>query len=177
MIPNIIIEDTRNQPGKHRNIHAFCEQNGIRIIRSKLVVGDYSLPTTQEVCVDTKYGMQEVYSNMVQSHDRFRRECDLAHELGIKLVILVEEPGILSLDDVHLWQNPRLERYMMILIGHQHGRFMGTKLPPRKPIDSKRLEQMMRTFAERHHCVWRFCSKDRTGETLMEILTDGGCER
>ena len=169
-MPDIIIEDTCNQPGKHKNIHAYCEQNGIRIVRSKLVVGDYSLPTTQEVCVDTKYGMQEVYSNMVQSHERFARECDLAHELGIRLVILVEEPGMASVDDVHLWKNPRLERYMMILIGHQHGRFMGTELPPRKPVDSKCLEQMMRTFAEHHHCEWRFCRKEDTGKILMEIL-------
>lgn len=169
-LPNIIIEDTRNQPGKHKNIHAYCEKNDIRIVRSKLVVGDYSLPTSQEVCVDTKYGLQEVYGNMVQEHDRFRRECDLAHELGIRLVILVEEPGIQTIDDVHTWKNPRYERYMMILIGHQHGRFMGTKLPPRKPIDSPRLEQMMKTFAAHHHCEWRFCDKSRTGETLMEIL-------
>lgn len=171
--PNIIIEDTRNQPGKHKNIHSYCEKNGIRIVRSKLVVGDYSLPTTQEVCVDTKYGLQEVYSNMVQSHDRFRRECDLAHELGIRLVILVEEPGIKDLDAVHEWKNPRLARYEMLAEGHKHGRFMGTKLPERKPIESDRLERMMRTFADHHHCEWRFCDKDRTGETLMDILMNG----
>lgn len=170
---NIIIEDTRNQPGKHRNIHAYCEQNNIRIVRSKLVVGDYSLPTSQTVCVDTKQGLQEVYGNMVQEHDRFRRECDLAHELGIRLVILVEQDGILSVDDVHLWHNPRLERYLMIETGHKVGRFMGTKLPPKKPIESDRLERMMITFAEHHHCEWRFCRKGDTGKVLMEILTNG----
>lgn len=169
--PSVIIEDTRNQPGKHKNIHSFCESNGIRIVRSKLICGDYSLPTNQNVCVDTKYGMQEVYGNLVQSHERFARECDLAHELGIRLVILVEQDGIVSLDDVHTWKNPRYERYMMILIGHKHGRFMGTKLPERRPIDSARLERMMRTFAEHHHCEWRFCDKADTGETLMDILT------
>lgn len=168
--PKILIEDTRNQPGKHKNIHAFCARNGIRIVRTKIVVGDYTLPTTQEVCVDTKYGMQEVYSNMVQAHDRFARECDLAHELGIRLVILVEEEGIASVEDVHTWVNPRYERYMRLLIGHQHGRYLGTKLPPRKPIDSPRLEKMMITFAEHHHCEWRFCGKDRTGTVLMQIL-------
>ena len=169
-MPDIIIEDTRNQPGKHKNIHAYCARNGIRIVRSKLVVGDYSLPTDQSVCVDTKYGLQEVYNNMVQEHDRFRRECDLAHELGIRLVILVEQDGIQTVDDVHKWVNPRYERYMAILIGHQHGRYMGTKLPPRRPIDSPRLQQMMKTFAEHHHCEWRFCRKEDTGRVLMEIL-------
>lgn len=167
----VIQEDTRNQSGKHKNIHDYCEKNGIRIVRSKLVVGDYSLPTNQSVCVDTKYGMQEVYSNMVQEHDRFRRECDLARELGIHLIILVEQDGIKTVDDVHTWKNPRLERYKMIELGHKHGRFMGTKLPPKKPIESDRLERMMKTFAEHHGCEWRFCGKKDTGRVLMEMLT------
>ena len=172
-IPTVLVEDSRNQPGKHNNIKKYCEENGIRIVRTKILCGDYTLPTNQSVCVDTKYGLQEVYGNMVQEHDRFRRECDLAHELGIKLVILVEEDGIGSLDNVHEWVNPRYERYMKLLIGQKHGRYLGTKLPPRKPIDSPRLEQMMRTFAARHHCEWRFCSKEQTGAVLMEILTGG----
>ena len=165
-----IVEDTRNQPGKHENIRRYCEANGIRIVRSKLIVGDYSLPTNNSVCVDTKYGLAEVYNNMVQEHDRFRRECDLAHELGIRLVILVEQDGIQTVDDVHTWVNPRYERYMMLKNGQKYGRFMGTKLPDRKPIDSPRLERMMKTFAEHHHCEWRFCAKEDTGRVLMEIL-------
>lgn len=169
----IIIEDTRNQPGKHSNIHAYCEANGIRIVRSKLTVGDYSLPTNQSICVDTKYGLQEVYGNMVQEHDRFRRECDLAAELGIRLVILVEEDGIQTLDNVHEWVNPRYERYMKLYYGHKRGRYLATQLPPRKPVDSPRLERMMRTFAEHHGCEWRFCGKEDTGRVLMEILTGG----
>ena len=170
---NIIIEDSRQQPGKHSNIHAYCEANDIRIVRSKLTVGDYSLPTNQAICVDTKYGLQEVYGNMVQEHDRFRRECDLAAELGIRLVILVEEDGIQTLDNVHEWVNPRYERYMKLYYGRKHGRYMATQLPPRKPIDSPRLERMMRTFAEHHGCEWRFCSKEQTGAVLMDILTGG----
>lgn len=173
MIPNIIMEDSRQQPGKHANIHRYCEQNGIRIVRSKLVVGDYSLPTTQEICVDTKYGLQEVYGNMVQEHDRFRRECDLAAELGIRLVILVEEDGIQTLDNVHEWVNPRYERYMKLYYGQKRGRYLGTKLPPRKPIDSPRLERMMRTFAEHHGCEWQFCHKSETGLRICEILMGG----
>lgn len=172
--PQIIIEDTRNQPGKHENIRKFCEQNGIRIVRSKLMVGDYSLPTTQTTCVDTKYGLQEVYNNMVQEHERFARECDLAHELGIRLVILVEQDGIVDISHVHEWRNPRYERYMKLLIGQRYGRYMGTKLPSKRPIDSPRLQKMMQTFAEHHHCEWRFCDKAKTGEVLMEILNGHG---
>lgn len=170
MTPTTLVEDTRNQPGKHENIRRFCETHGIRIVRSKLICGDYSLPTDQSVCVDTKQGMGEVYNNLVQSHDRFARECDLARQLGIRLVILVEESGIHTLDDVAEWKNPRYERYMAIKNGHKYGKFMGTGLPPKKPVDSVRLMKMMHSFAQHHGCEWRFCSKEQTGAVLMEIL-------
>lgn len=172
-LPKILTEDTRNQLGKHNNIHMFCEQNGIRIVRTKLVCGDYTLPTNQRICIDTKQDLNEVYSNLVQSHDRFARECDLAKELGIKLVVLVEDDDVRSIDDVHKWKNPRWQRYMMLKNGHKHGRYLGTKLPPKPPVDSPRLEAMMKTFAQHHGCEWQFCRKSETGLRICEILTNG----
>ena len=32
----IIIEDTRNQPGKHKNINAYMEKCGHKVVRSKM---------------------------------------------------------------------------------------------------------------------------------------------
>ena len=174
--PTILIEDTRNQPGKHKNIKKFCEQNGIRIVRTKLVVGDYSLPTTQEICVDTKYGLQEVYGNLVQDHERFRRECILAKELGIRLIVLVEQDGIEDISNVHEWKNPRYERYMFLKEAHLHGRYMGTKLPPKAPIDSERLQTMMQTMTEKYGVEWQFCDKSKTGFRICEILMGGNAD-
>ena len=98
----VLLEDTRNPEGKHRNVHEWARAKGVTIIRTKLLVGDYTLPTDQSRCVDTKYGMQEVYSNLVQQHDRFRAECELAQKAGILLTVLVEEPGIEGLDGVKM---------------------------------------------------------------------------
>jgi len=50
----IILEDTRQQTGKHDAKHDYFEKHGIEIRRTKLYVGDYTLPTNQSVCVDTK---------------------------------------------------------------------------------------------------------------------------
>lgn len=169
----IICEDSRNQIGKHKNIHAYCDENGIRIVRTKLICGDYTLPTNQSICIDTKQDLNEVYSNLVQSHDRFARECDLAQQLGIRLIVLVEDDEVRALDDVHTWSNPRYRRYMMLKAGHEHGRWLGTKLPPQPPVDSKRLEQMMKTFAEHHGCEWMFCGKSETGLRICQILMGG----
>lgn len=172
-LPPVLLEDTRNQPGKHGNIKAFCDLVGVRVVRTKIVVGDYTLPTNQSICIDTKQDLNEVYSNLVQSHDRFARECDLAQQLGIHLIVLVEDDEVDCLDDVHKWSNPRYKRYMMLKAGHKAGRFMGTKLPPKPPVDSKRLEQMMKTFAEHHGCEWQFCRKSETGLKICEILMGG----
>ena len=40
----ILIEDTRQQAGKHRNVEAYCQRMGIEIRREKLPVGDYAMP-------------------------------------------------------------------------------------------------------------------------------------
>ena len=175
-LPPVLIEDTRNQPGKHENVRQFAEMVGIRIVRTKLVCGDYSLPTNQSVCIDTKQDLNEVYSNLVQSHDRFARECDLAQQLGIRLAILVEDDEVERLEDVHKWSNPRFRRYMMLKAGHAKGRFMGTKLPAKAPVDSKRLQKMMETFAEHHGCEWQFCRKSETGLRICEILMGGNVD-
>ena len=168
--PTIIIEDTRNQKGKHDNIAQFCEERGILIVRSKLECGDYSLPTDRSVCIDTKFGMLEVYGNMTREHDRFAREADLARQLGIRLVVLVEEERIRSLSEVRGWKNPRIEKYEWLKKMHERGRYCGTPLPPKAPVPSERLERMMQTFAEHRGIEWRFCRKAETGETICRIL-------
>ena len=53
----MIYEDTRQQKGKHRNIEAYCRQNGIRIIRQALNVGDYQIAGKGDISVDTKMGV------------------------------------------------------------------------------------------------------------------------
>lgn len=52
---NVLLEDTRNQKGKHKNVHEWAKANGVTIIRTKLLVGDYTLPTDQRVMKFTSY--------------------------------------------------------------------------------------------------------------------------
>lgn len=167
---NILIEDTRNPEGKHRNVHEWARAKGVTIIRTKLLVGDYTLPTDQSRCVDTKYGMQEVYSNLVQQHERFRAECDLAKEAGIRLVILVEEPGIGGLEDVAGWKNPRRERWFRVHAAHKAGKLLKLSIPSVPPIPSDRLAQMMSAMTERHGVEWAFCDPAETGRKLWGLL-------
>ena len=155
-----IVEDTRNQGGKHNNIHAYCEANGIQIIRSKMIVGDYTLPTNQKVCIDTKQDMKEVYGNLTE-YRRFHNEYSLAEELGITLVILIEDEDIKSIDDVTGWVNPVQKKF-------EQGKVKA------KPRPSSAIATQMRTIAEKHGVRWEFCHPRDTGRRIIEILTEGG---
>lgn len=161
--PLIIIEDTRQQIGKHDNIHEWMQAHGVQLRRTKMLCGDYTLPLNQSICIDTKYGLQEVYGDLIGSdHDRFCRELDAARECGIKLVILVEEKGIKTLDDVREWKNPRRRQYYST----------PPKLRPcRPPVPSWQLQKVMETVAERHGCIWKFCAKADTARRIVDILT------
>lgn len=166
----VLLEDTRNPESKHRNVHEWAEREGVTIIRTKLLVGDYTLPTDQHVCVDTKSGMQEVYSNVVQQHERFRRELELALQAGVKLIVLVEEADVKELADVAQWKNPRRERWFRIHAAHKAGKLLKVPISKVPPLASDRLLKMMETMAEKHGCEWRFCGKDRTGAVIWELL-------
>lgn len=201
VLPKILIEDSRQKVGHHDNVLAFCSEMGIRLIRTPLLCADYAtveipddikdvdawlsslVPNIQAkstgICVDTKYGLAEVYSNLVQDHDRVAAECDRAVANNWKLIFLVEEEEIKAIDEVHTWANPRydiwLKRWTLIKNGQARGKYMGTKLPKR-PVKSEQLEQMMKTFAEHHGCEWQFCRKSETGLRICEILTGGANE-
>lgn len=161
----MILEDTRQQAGKHRNVHAWMEAHGVSIRRTKLLCGDYTLPADQRVCIDTKAGLDEVYSNIIgKEHARFVRELEAAKSCGITLVILVEEDGIGRLADVGAWKNPRVAIYY---------RTPKERRRVRPPVSSARLMQTMQTIAEKHGCVWDFCAHAETGQRIFEILTKG----
>ena len=166
----IIFEDSRQQRGKHDNINAWLILHDVEIRRTKLYVGDYTLPTKQDVCVDTKFGLAEVYGNIISQHDRFVAECKAANSAGIKLIILVEESGIESVEDVAAWNNPRVVKWQKLRDAHRNGKRMKEPLSPYPPVSSERLCKAMQTIAERYHIEWRFCDKSETAKKICELL-------
>ena len=166
-----IYEDTRQKIGEHQNIAEYCRKHGIIVRRTKLEIGDYISPAP--VAVDTKQGMGEVYTNLVQQHDRFRRECIKAQEDGTVLVILIENnEGLRCLDDVERWDNPRVydyyHKYAYALAANKQGKNLKVPAPP---ISNKRLIKMMETMTERYGVRWEFCSYEETGAKVVEILS------
>ena len=150
----VLLEDTRNQAGKHRNIEAYCKQVGIEIIRTKLLVGDYMLAGSEGggISVDTKtLGVPELASNIFQEHKRFRSECELAQKCGIKLIILTEE--VLPNGRLDQWKSP---------VGRD-GRL-------KYKFNPAQLRKAMITMQEKYDVRFRFCDPRSTGKQLIEYL-------
>ena len=56
----IMFEDSRQKPEKNAHIRKQLEALGYKVERTKIYCGDYTFPTNQSVCVDTKKDMNEV---------------------------------------------------------------------------------------------------------------------
>ena len=165
-----IIEDTRQQADKHKIENNQLLSLGVKILRSKLPVGDYTLITNMSVVIDTKKDLQECVSNICgKQHDRFRRECQLAQDNGIKLIILVEHGwGIKSIDDVALWRNPRIDAWERKVKSMQRRCISTAGMRP--PTSGETLAKAMRTIEKKYGVEFRFCSRGDAGKKIVEIL-------
>jgi len=153
----LILEDTRNKPEKNEYIRKQLEALGYQVDRCKLYCGDYSWATDFRVCIDTKADLQEVCGNVTQQHERFKAECERAKAAGIKLVILIRESTIKSLDEVPKWYNWRL------------------RVSPRATT-GKQLWKIMSTLSQKYDVEWAFSKGEDMGKTIVEIL-EGSNER
>ena len=167
----IILEDTRQQNSKHDLKHKYFEEKGIEVRRTKLYCGDYTLPTNQSVCVDSKASVTEILNNVCgKEHERFRRECERAKEAGIKLIILVENdreqigktgiwnPAITKLEELSRWANPRL-----------FIKKSGKQAYP-KAVRGATLMKACMTMQKKYSVEFQFCTPEESGAKILELL-------
>jgi ribosome-associated protein len=148
-----LIEDSRQQSGKHELKHKAWAEQHVSLTRCKLPYGDYALPP--KVAIDTKANMLEIAGNIggpKAEHKRFIAECKKAQEDGCQLYILVEnDEGIEDLEDVARWFNPR------------------TAFSP-NCIQGSRLAKAMHTIQERYGCVFMFCAPEDAADIIVDLL-------
>lgn len=189
----MLLEDTRQQDDKHNLKHRYFENNGIEVKRTKLYVGDYTLPTNQSICIDTKKDIQELIGDICgKSHTRFREELIRAQKSGIQLIILVENTGgeighsgvynttIRSLEELHRWKNPRL--FIMKNSDEVIGRYKNGR-PKYKRVqkypNATKGESLMKacmTMEQKYGAKFLFCRPEESGKRIVEILTGGSAD-
>ena len=146
----VIQIDSREQ--KYEHVVKYLDEQHIKHVRSKCVVGDYVNLENPMVVIDRKKDLQEVAGNVCQQHDRFIRECELAKELGYRMIVLVEEPNVKELVDVCSWYNWR------------------RKKNPRA-VNGKTLYKIMKTISEKYGIEWQFTTKANCGKRIIELLS------
>ena len=151
-----IIEDTRQQAEKHKLKHKYFADNQIKVVRSKLPVGDYANIKNMSVIVDTKKDIQEIIGNVTKGHKRFISECDLAADSDIQLIILIENSdGVTCINDLYKWYNKRLAWSS-------------------KATTGRTLARILTGIAYRHGVKFEFCKPTDAGAKIIELL--GGTE-
>ena len=148
-----IIEDSRQQAGKHNIKHDWFSRHDVELVRCKLPFGDYA--PVPPISIDTKKDMEEIAGNICGAeHKRFINECKAARDAGCRLVILVEnENGISDISQVHIWINPRV-------------------IYNPNCVQGERLQKAMETIAERYGVQFLFCTPAESAKRIMEILNE-----
>lgn len=208
----ILISDTRQQKGKHKQKEQYWEENGIEVIYAPLPCGDYILGNekvmdviqrkekrgmnpekadflgTFNVAVDTKKDIQELVGNVCgKQHERFRDECILAQNNGVKLYVLVQNAGglikgtrdiynptIRALEDLHKWRNPRLfvtKPTDKIIGSYKNGRPIYKRIQ-KYPAATKgaTLMKVCMTMQRKYGVEFVFCHDSEQGAKVLELL-------
>lgn len=151
----VIQVDTREKARAIAGILRHFEKENIRVLSSKLPVGDYMSLDNARLVIDRKQNLAELCGNVCQQHSRFKRELQTAQDCEIKLVILCEHGGqIKSLEDVRKWKNPRSAISPLAMSG-------------------ERLYAVLLTMGKRYNIDYVFCDKRCTGKEIVRILQDG----
>lgn len=161
----VIIEDSRQQVGKHDHKNDYFQEQGITIVRSKLPYGDYAImPSTT---VDTKKDIYELAQDIDQDHERFKAECVGARDSGCKLIVLVENTSnITLLSELANWQEPS---------DHFEMRKRISKNPRTRRIEGSRLAKACITMSQRYGVEFLFCAPEDAGRIIVELLfMEGG---
>lgn len=195
----ILIEDVANKEGAHVSKNKYFESQGIEVRRFGLPCCDYIIANEKvldvisrkekrgmtphkmdflgayTVAVDTKMSMGEIEGNIIgKSHARFRDECILAQNNGIKMYVLVEnKDGIKTLGDVANYTSPRRVRWFKVKAAHEKGKMLKVFIPAKPPVSGEQLYKAMTTMEEKYGVTFKFCEPNEAGKRVIELLSEG----
>lgn len=191
----VLIEDKSQKQGLHAIKNAYWEKQGIDVIRMPLPVADYIIANekvmdviarkrmrgiepkkldflgTYDVCCDSKQSITELVSDLCgKQHERFRDQCILAQNNGIKMYVVVENrggviknskivnPTIRRLEDLHRWVNPRLCLWRS-----------GKQLYP-SATKGITLQRICMTMQRKYSVEFVFTTPEESGAKIVELL-------
>ena len=200
----IIGVDKAQQEGKHDVKHSQLIELGHELISLPLPVGDYIVvdDTISEIIkrrgdklkkidllgackrsVDTKYGMTEIYGDLIgKQHPRFRDECILAQQNNIQLTVLIESaPEVKCLDDLKDWNNWKQIYAYCKRNKIKTGEGMMDRIEDfvshggqKPPVDGGHLAKCMVTMYKKYGVRFAFVKPEDCGRAIIYLLTKEG---
>ena len=148
---------------KHHEVKAqWFIDHGHEVITSKCLTGDYICPSDGSVSVDTKQHCGELYQDLIQDHQRFHNECELAQKCGIKLYVLVEnKDGFTKPEDILKWKNPLYFRYL-------RDKKKGIERKP--PASNVQLLKIMHSMSRDYGVEFLFCKTEEAAPLIVKLL-------
>lgn len=161
--------DTREHKAEWERIQKQFDDMGIKYFRSKMYVGDYQSLDNPRLVIDRKKNLQELCGNVCQQHERFKAELIRALQQNIKIVILVEHgEDVKTLEDVWFWENPRKHEIRWRMVNGKRVRTVQSE----KAVDGSQLYRSLKTIKDRYNVDFVFCTKEQTGQKIVEILNN-----
>lgn len=165
----MIVEDTRQQHGKHEHIERWMAAHGVEFRPRALALpfGDYASDNGSNVAVDTKKDIQELAMDVGRDHARFVRECERAREAGHRLVVLVESSAR---------YNDRVELARWVSDVCRRCRMCDPRLSVRcrryrvRPMQGATLAKIVDAIERRHGVRFEFVSRARCARRICELL-------
>ena len=170
----MILEDTRQQKGKHEKKHEWWRAHGVAFSERDraLPFGDY-MREGSNVSVDTKKDIAELSANVGREHGRFRRECDAAAAAGWRLVVLVETSEAWAVSDLERWVHPTCRRCDFSRCGHCDPLVAGICDmwgKRQRPVQGPRFAGILRGLERRHGVRFEFCEPHDSARRICELL-------
>lgn len=131
----------------------YWKRKDIIVDRShKLFVGDYMLDVNGKISIDTKQNIMELATDFFCDKTRFEKECIKAKTNGILLIFLIEEK-IDNKEQLLKWKSP----------SNINGKcFLNVR--------GWQIYKEMQRYGTLFGCKFRFCHKNSTGRTVLELL-------
>lgn len=161
--------DSREKTHAISHITKYFDMNNIKYYTNKLLVGDYQNLLNPTIIIDRKQNLTEIQGNITQQHLRFRAEIMKAQENGIKLIVLIEESQIKTLEDVRdKYINPRMKQWSM---ARKRALNKGLEFKQRPPLSGKQIYEILNTMEQKYGCKFMFCRKEEMAKKIIELLT------
>lgn len=149
-----IIYDTREHFDVIQSILDEFYENGIRLKKCKLDVGDYANPDFNDIVIDRKQHLSEVAINLGVDFQRFKKEIIRSRQQKKLLVVLIADPTRTCLEDVKSWKP----------LYNTHNK--------KHAMTGEKLYKIMRTQSECYKdCLrYEFVKPEDMAKRIMELL-------